>query len=181
MKHTFFLIDRILGLLASVPVKLKSEKDLREAGVILDSIREYEVKLGKLIDAHRTTEHLKNLNKCPDSEISDWAKKVDEQFRSLDALMKVLYEDIPKLKRVLAKGYTKQDWQGNHVNSNEWSSKIGDMSFGMIMTGFGHIEERMKEFRKMEIFERKHLEEILGESAALEILIDLGAIKELLE
>jgi hypothetical protein len=55
---------------------------------------------------------------------------------------------------------------------NEWASKVGDMSLGMILAGFHHAEQNMKEFRKAEIFTREHLYDILK---------DLSAVDELLE
>jgi len=92
---------------------------------------------------------------------------VDAQFRKLDALMKVLYEDIPKLQAILKIGFTKQ----NEINSNAWANKVGDMSMGMLMAGFHHAEHNMEEFRRAEIFEKKHLLEILGDLTAMEELL----------
>jgi len=41
----------------------------------------------------------------------------------------------------------------------------------MVMAGFHHEEEDMEEFRRAEIFERKHLEEILGDLSDIEELL----------
>jgi len=168
MKHTFVLIDKLMELLGEVPPRLESEKDVGKAKETLEKVIEYNGKLSRLIDAHQTTEHLKKLHACHEGKISNWADRVNAQFRKLDALMKVLHDDIPKLQEILKKGYTKQ----NEINSNPWSNKVGDMSMGMLMAGFHHAEQDMEEFRKAEIFEKKHL---------LEILKDLSAMEELLE
>jgi len=168
MKHTFVLIDKLMELLAKVPPKLNNEDDVGKAKETLDKIIEYNWKLSKLIDAHRTTEHLNKLHACHVDNIPNWAERVNAQFRKLDALMKVLHEDIPRLQEILKQGYTKQ----NEINSNAWSNKVGDMSMGMLMAGFHHAEQDMEEFRKAEVFEKKHL---------LELLKDLSAIEDLLE
>ncbi len=168
MKHTFVLIDKLMVLLANAPHQLRSEDDVGKAKKTLDKILEYNWKLGKLIDAHRTSEHLMKLRACHIDTIPNWEERVNAQFRKLDALMKVLYEDIPKLKEILKRRRTKQ----NEKNSNEWSNKISDMSMGTLLAGFHDAEQDMEEFRKAEIFEKKHL---------LEILKDLSAMEELLE
>lgn len=115
--------------------------------------------LNKLIDSHRVGEHLKKLHDSHIDTIVDWEERVDVQFKKLDSLMKVLYEDISKLKILLNKKSTKQ----NEVNSNEWSNKVGDMALGMLLSGFHHTEQNMKEFRELAIFEKKHLLDILKE------------------
>ena len=168
MKHTFVLIDNLMILIGRIPPQLRSDDDLGKVRKTLEKIKEYNWKLGKLIDAHRTSEHLLKLHACHVDSIPDWAERVDAQFRKLDALMKVLYEDIPKLETILDQGRTRQ----NEINSNAWANKVGDMALGIIMAGFHHAEHNMAEFRRAEIFEKKHL---------LELLEDLSALEELLE
>jgi len=168
MKHTFVLIDKLMELLAKVPPKLESEEDMAKAKKILDKVLDYSNKLAKLIDAHRTTEHLNTLHLCHIDTIPDWAERVNAQFRKLDALMKVIDEDIPKLQAILKQGFTTQ----NEINSNAWSNKIGDMSMGMLMAGFHHAEQNMEEFRKAAVFEKEHLLKILKEMEAVEELLE---------
>lgn len=168
MKHTFWYIDQLMVLIASLPPQLKSDDDIGKARKTIDKIIKYNWKLGKLIDAHKTTEHLAKLHACHVDAIPEWAERVNAQFRKLDKLMVVLYEDIPKLKKIVDKGRTEQ----NEINSNPWSNKLGDMSMGMLMAGFHHAEQNMEEFRKASIFERKHLEDLIEDLEELEELLE---------
>lgn len=142
------------------PFGLETNEQKKKARVMLDTIIMYDSILRNLIDNHKNTEHLKKLHDCHVDNIPEWADRVNEQFRKLDALLKVLEEDIPKLEHVI------------ESEPEMWGSRIRDMSLGFILAGFHHAEENMEEFRNAKIFERKHLQEIIG---------DIEEIKELLE
>lgn len=193
MKHTFWYIDNLMELIADIPPQIKSQSDISKMEKLIDRISEYDYKLGKLIDAHRTTEHLQKLHASHIDSIPDWIERVNAQFRKLDELMKVLYEDIPKLKAILeeirkvgiptinekirVEEQTRVDNREKGIiyykeACNKWASKVADMSMGIIMSGFHHAEHNMEEFRKVAIFEKKHL---------LEIIEDLDEVNELLE
>jgi len=162
MKHTFWYIDQLMVVLAEVIARngLENDDQKKRARAMLNKIKEYDTKLRKLIDSHRTEKHLKTLHNCHIDSIPDWVERVNEQFRKLDALLKVLEEDIPKLEYVI------------ESEPHMWGSRIRDMSLGLIQTGFHHAEENMEQFRKAAIFERKHLQEIIGELNDLEEILE---------
>ena len=162
MKHTFWYIDQLMILLTQVIAQFNLETDSQkqQARVMLDQIIKYDQTLRKLIDAHKITEHLNTLHKCHIDKIPDWAERVNSQFIKLDALLKVLEEDIPKLERVL------------QSEPEMWGSRIRDLSLGFILAGFHHAEQDMEEFREAAVFERKHLQEIIE---------DLDEIEDVLE
>ena len=169
MKHTFWYIDQLLQVLNVITIAgdyedhkggLRTESEKKQARAMLDKIIYYDKKLRKLIDAHKTEEHLRTLHKCHIDSIPFWVERVNTQFRKLDALLKVLEEDIPKLERVL------------ESEPNMWTSRIQDMNLGFIRAGFYDAENNMEEFRKAAVFERKHLQEIIGDVEELEKVLE---------
>lgn len=196
MKHTFVLIDKIMILITDIPPRIRNDSELAKARRDLNKLKEYTKKLEKLIDAHKTTQHLTKLLAYHIDSIPNWAQKVDAQFKKLDNLMQVLNSDIQILETILKKfpkvGFsriyekitqTEKERSANRKDrnqkdriykepANEWASKIGDMSMGIIMAGFHHAEHDMEEFRQAAIFEHKHLLEILGELSAVDELLE---------
>lgn len=162
MKHTFWYIDQLMILLTNVIARfeLKTESEKKEARAMLNTIKKYDLNLRSLIDAHKTSEHLRTLHDCHIDNIPNWSERVNKQFRKLDALLKVLEEDIPKLEHVI------------ESEPNMWGSRIRDMSLGFILAGFHDAEHNMEEFRKASIFEIKHLKKIIGELEDIDHLLE---------
>ncbi|MBT7903702.1 hypothetical protein HN587_07600 [Candidatus Woesearchaeota archaeon] len=167
MKHTFKLIDKIRNFIVTLPYHLNSDQDIADAKKGLEQLRRFDRMLRKIIDAHKTTEHLQKLHACHVDSIPDWAKRVNDQFRRLDGFLAVLEDDIPKLLAILDGGYKLQI----EPKGNNWKNKIGDMNYGFVMAGFTRAEHDMKELREAEILERHHLEEILDELEDVEELL----------
>ncbi|MBI5065116.1 hypothetical protein HZA97_02660 [Candidatus Woesearchaeota archaeon] len=162
MKHTFWYIDQLMILLTEVIAQFGLDTDSQKdkARIMLDQIKKYEQILRKLVENHKLTEHLNTLHNYHIDQIPDWAERVNSQFKKLDALLKVLEEDIPKLEHAL------------QSEPEMWGSRIRDMSLGFILAGFHHAEENMEEFRKAAVFERKHLQEIIVELEEIESVLE---------
>ncbi len=162
MKHTFWYIDQLMVLLTQVVAQygLETEEQKTQARVMLDQIIKYDQILRKLINNHKLTEHLNTLHNCHIDKIPDWAERVNAQFRKFDALLKTLEEDIPKLERVI------------QSEPEMWGSRIRDLSLGFILAGFHHAEQDMEEFRNAEVFERKHLQEIIDDLKEIEDILE---------
>ncbi len=177
MKHTFWYIDHLMEVLSERVLDftdgkawgpgedrsrgtLRSDSEKRKARKLLDKIKEYDKKLRKLIDNHRNEEHLRTLHNCHVDSIPNWADRVKAMFKKFDALLKVLEEDIPKLEAAI---------ESEH---HMWGDRHQDMVMGFLMAGVHDAEQDMEEFRKASIFERKHLQEILGDLKDLEEVLE---------
>jgi len=156
-----------MELLAKLPSQLRNDDDVLLARKILDDVHKYEFKLIRILDAHRSSKYRQKLLQCHIDEISDWEIQVDALFDKLEALMKVIYDDVPKLQRILGNRRTRQ----NEINSNDWANKVGDMSMGMVMTGLHYDEKEMERFRQIEIIEKEHLLELVGELEEAEAIL----------
>ena len=64
-----------MELIATIPAQLRNEKDIGKAKKTLEKILAYNWKLGKLIDAHQTTEHLNRLHACHVDNIPEYPQQ----------------------------------------------------------------------------------------------------------
>ena len=168
MKHLFKLVDKLMELLTELPPQLRSDDDVNKSKDILNQVDKYTWKIEKLIQAHAMEEHLTKLHELHIEEIPDWADKISEVFKKLDNLMRVIHEDIPKLRAILEKRRTFQ----NEKNSNEWMNKFGDFSMGMWMTGLHDAEKELDYLRQAETLKKEHIMDILGNMEWVEDVID---------
>lgn len=163
MRTTFILIDKLMEELATFPAELKGEQDIRLAENKLKTIKELDWRLDKLVAAHKNPVHFQKLHNFHLDSIPNWTEHVNAQFKRMDSLMRILYEDIPKLQNILEKVKKEGRTHQNHINSNDWANKVGDMGMAMVMEGLHDSGEELERLRKVEVFEKQHLLDALGD------------------
>jgi len=152
MKQLFKLVDKLMELLTELPSKLQSDDDVNKSKSILKGVEKYVWKIEKLIHTHKLEEHLTKLHNSHLEDIPDWADHISKVFAKLDHLMRILNEDIPKLRTVLDIRRTNQ----RSLTQNEWTDKIQDFSMGMWMTGLHDTEKELDHFRNLK-FSKKNI------------------------
>lgn len=149
MKHIFAFIDKLIILLKFVPVNLETEEDKIKAQKAIVLINEYTTILEKLINAHKTTNHLKALHNTHNEKIENWVEYVDETFKKMNSLLKNIDDDIKNLSQILQN------------KPDEWKDAISYMAMGMVMTGLHDEEENMKKLKEIATFQIHELETII--------------------
>ncbi|NQU78830.1 hypothetical protein HQ545_03600 [Candidatus Woesearchaeota archaeon] len=149
MKHIFTYIDTVEVLLKHVPLSLDAPKDIAKAENILTKIEKYTHLLKGLVKTHKNEKYLKKLKNAHIKEVENWAEKVEGLFKKFEEYLNILETDCKVLRDVIK----------NHPE--KWSSKVRDLSFGLIMIGLDDEEEDMKRFRKIAIFEIEELKSVI--------------------
>ena len=149
MKHIFAFIDKLYILLQHTPLSLDNDEDKIKAQKSIELISEYTFILEKLINNHKTEEHMKALHDTHNEKIENWVNHIEDTFKKINEYLTILNEDIKYLAKALNK------------EPEKWGKIIASMTVGLVMTGLHDEEENLKKLRDIGTFEIHELELII--------------------